>query len=246
MKSLARKKAIAVACLLASNQSMAAGYFLESRPATPDLYTYVGASWRDPKDNRSHVERGHLEARLVTPKDLEFAVRGQTVREEWSDGDQSDIGDTYLSITKGIRPDRLWLDYASIEVGAALETAPRALTDDIDWYARGRLVGGPTLLGFDLSATTYNHSARQSGLGDTTLVTSAGARSQISNWHLGLDVEFSTRSGIEDGTAVSFVTMRRGVSGGAIYTIVSKGVSGSEDDLYFGVGVEFRFAPKMH
>jgi len=247
-----------VAAALVSSHCDAAEYFLSSRERAAVVDVYAGLQWQSLNGGGPSIGGVVLEPRVSTAGDWDLGVRLEALHPNGAQNEGMERGDTTVSGGKAFRLYDAWaVDFVSIEAGYVDPAENPELSSGVEYFITGRLHGGPTLLGFDLSATYSSLRSEQSNA-SSSLTFAAGLRRQIcpervsSNFmreqlcgvHIGADFLYQQLKGGQESdsaTLVQLVVMKRRKSGDEIYLFAREGLTNSFEDSYLGFGYRFRF-----
>jgi len=219
-------------------QAQSQRFQVQSRKPTASWYVYAAEDWLRPSDTTNpDVYRTTLEGRAILPSGWEFAIRGEGIKTEDTDGVET--GDTTLSVVKGFY-DLYAINYLSFEYGEVISHAGVGL-GGLDRYGRVRLQAGPTRAGFEFSVTAFKLTETLPGDDGERYKTSLGLRSQWGQFYLGTDANFTAQDSEGPTASIDLIAMYRCLKGHSIYGTVEKGVDGGDDSEYASLGFEFRF-----
>ncbi len=247
-----------VAAAMVPSHCVAAEYFLSSRERAAVIDVYAGLQWQSLNGGGPSVGAFVLEPRVTTAGDWDLGVRLEGLHADGTQNEAMERGDTTVSGGKAFRLYDAWaVDFVSIEAGYVDAAENPDLSSGVEYFITGRLHGGPTLMGFDLSAT-YSSLRSEHSNSNSALTFAAGLRHQICpdrvkidfmreqlcGVHVGADFLYQELKGGQESdsaTLVQLVVMKRLNSGDEMYIFAREGLANSFEDSYLGFGYRFRF-----
>lgn len=215
-----------------------------ARPPFDDTYVYVGTGQRE--DGTKEIRATELEIGVPIFTDTIAAVNKSYLQTSIdSTKVDSGLGSTTFSLTQIFRETceaqtKLCVDFWSIEAGIVDSHGPQQdpVRDVDNGYVSLRAQTGPSLYRFEFTAA----AARVDALaheGTTRATVTAGIRSRLKQFQVGLDVIVSNRRHTTQETSLNLKGKYQASRPLAIYAGYEKGISDAFKDHYWQAGIEW-------